>query len=218
MPTYFGEMQMPGEPDVLPATVKIDKGIIHLQSGRTEFGEWKLSQVGINPNDDESVTFRADGEELILRLKEHDSFLAETAPYRRGEQRMRRVREHEAFRAEDEGPTLAQELAAGASEVRDEVGQELSLVAMEARSLWAMVKSNRIAWGVLAVVVIAGIFLTSVVAGALLIGGLLALVVGALGLAEDSVERRLPPALNSGRLLVGGGAALVLGLVIGIVF
>ncbi len=98
MPVYFGEMQIPDEPSVLPAAVTIEQGTIRLTSGRTELGSWKLYEVAIRPRDEGSVVFSADGEELILRLNEHDSFLAETAPYRRGEKRVQRERVHEAFR------------------------------------------------------------------------------------------------------------------------
>ena len=219
MPVYFGEMQLPGQPEVLPATVTIEKGVIRLNSGRTELGEWKLYEVGIQPADDQSCRFKADGEELILRLNEHDSFVAETAPYRRGEKRVRRAGTHEAFRKpEDDGPTLAEDIKKDVAEVRQEVGAEISVVMAEAQSLWTTVKANPLAWAGLAVVLILSIFLSGLIASILLIGGLLALVVGALALAEESIERRLPPVLNPARLIVVGTVALVLGILIGLLF
>lgn len=219
MPVYFGEMQLPDEPSVLPATVTIEQGRIRLNSGRTELGSWKLYEVAIRPRDEKSVIFRADGEDLILRLNEHDSFLAETAPYRRGEKRVQRERVHEAFRTDEEpGPSLVDDLRQDVDEVRQDLTKELSSVATEARELWNQVKSGPWVWVGLGVLVVLAIFLHGVATAVTLIGGLLALVVGALGLVEETLEERLPAAFNPIRLILVGAVLLVLGILLGIIF
>ncbi len=220
MPVYFGEMQLPDEPSVLPAMVTIEQGTIRLNSGRTELGTWKLYEVAIRPRDEKSVTLRADGEDLILRLNEHESFLAETAPYRRGEKRVQRERVHEAFRTEEEepGPSLVDDLRQDVDEVRQDLSKELSSVALEAKDLWGLARSGPWVWVGLAALIILAIFLPGIAAAITLIGGLIALVVGALGLVEESIEEWLPPAINPIRLILVGASLLVLGILLGIIF
>ncbi len=209
MPVFFGEMQHLNHPATMPATVHVDKGTIRLQSGRTELGEWKLYQVVIEERDATSVLFRADEEELILTLREHQSFLAETAPYRRGEGRARRVPTHEAFRKPDEGPTLGEE-------IKEDVSREVSSVADEVKELVSMLPSGPPLWIGIGVFLLAIIFIPSVVLGLLFAVGVAALVVGAIGYADSSVAVRLPGTLTPIRVVAIGVVCVLLGVVVAI--
>ena len=210
MPVFFGEMQHMHHPTTMPAVVHVDKGTIKLQSGRTELGEWKLYQVVIEERDAKSVLFRADEEELILMLREQESFLAETAPYRRGESRARRVPVHEAFRKPDEGPTLGEE-------IKEDVTREVTSVTEEVRELASMLPSGPPLWIGIGVFLLLVILVPSIVLGILFAVGVTALVVGAIAYAETSVALKLPGALTPIRVVAIGVLCVLVGVVVAII-
>lgn len=210
MAVFFGEMQHLDHPTSMPATVHVDKADIRLQSGRTVLGEWKLYQVQIEERDPESILFRADQEELILKLKEHKSFLAEVANYRTDTDRQRRLRTHEAFRQADDGPTISEEL-------KEDVSREVSGVADEIRDLWEMVPRGQPLWIGLAVLLVLVIFLPGLVVGLLFAVGVIALLVGAISYVETSLALRLPDSVTPVRLIAIGTIAIGLGIVISII-
>lgn len=207
MAVFFGEMQHLDHPTTMPAVVTVDKGSIKLASGRTQLGEWKLYQVVIEERDAESVTFRADEEALILKLKEHDSFLAETAAYRRNEKRAQRLPTHEAFRKEPEGPTLGEE-------IRDDVTREVSSVVDEVKDLFGMIKVGPPLWIGLAVFLILLIFLPSLVIGVVFLVGVVALAVGAIAHADSSVALKIPGDLTPTRLVAIGAVLVGVGILL----
>lgn len=210
MPVYLGEMEQEGHDAKLPASIYLDKGTITLKSGPTQLGEWKLYQVVIEERDDDSILFRADDDELILHLKEHESFLAETAGFRRGSARKRREPTHEAFRKPVEGPTLSEE-------IKDDVSREVSGVVEEIRGLWSMVPIGPPLWIGLAVFLLLVIFLPGLIVGVLLAVGVAALVVGALGYVEDSMAVRLPGSLTPVRLIAIGVVSVAVGIVVALI-
>ncbi len=207
MAVFFGEMQHLDHPTTMPAVVTIEKGVIRLASGRTQLGEWKLYQVVIRERDAESVTFRADDEELILKLKEHASFLAETEAYRRNEGRAARQRTHEAFRKEPEGPTLGEE-------IREDVTREVSSVVEEAKELFGMVKVGPPLWIGLAVFILGVIFLPSLIIGLVFLVGVVAIAVGAIAHSDSNIALKLPGDLTPTRLVAVGAILLAVGLLL----
>ena len=207
MAVFFGEMQQMDSPTTMPAVVTIEKGVIRLASGRTQLGEWKLYQVVIRERDAESVTFRADEEELILKLKEHASFLAETEAYRRNEGRAARQRTHEAFRKEPEGPTLGEE-------IREDVTREVSGVVDEVKHLAGMVKVGPPLYIALAVFILGVIFLPSVIIGLVFLVGIVAIAVGAIATSDSSIALKIPGDLTPTRLVAIGAVLLAVGVVL----
>lgn len=208
MPVFFGEMEHRDHPKKMPATVHVDKGTIRLQSGPTVLGEWKMYEVQIRERDSESITFRADQEELILTLKQHESFLSETAAYRR--ERRGPLREHEAFRAPDDGPTLGKEL-------REDVGKEVSSVTDEIKELAGFLPEGPPLWIGLGVLLLLIIFLPGLVLWVLLGGGIVALVVGAIAYVETNVAVRLPGEVTPIRLIAVGAIGVVAGILIALI-
>lgn len=194
----------------MPAVITVEKGSIKLASGRTQLGEWKLYQVVIQERDAETITFKADEEELILTLQEHASFLAETEAYRRNEKRAQRQMTHEAFRKEPEGPTLGEE-------IREDVTREVNSVVDEVKDLFRMVKPGPALWAALAVFILLVVFLPSVIIGALFLIGTIALVVGALSHADSNIALRLPGDFTATRLVALGVILLGLGVILFIV-
>lgn len=197
-------------PTTMPAVVHVDKGTIKVQSGRTELGEWKLYQVVIEERDASSVLFRADEEQLILILREHESFLAETAPYRRGEGRARRVPVHEAFRKPDEGPTLGEE-------IKEDVTREVNSVTEEVRELASMLPTGPPLWIGIGAFLLLVILVPSIVLGILFAVGVAALVVGAIAYADTSVAVKLPGALTPIRVVAIGVLCVLVGVVVAII-
>ena len=209
MPVYFGEMHEPGDDTAIPAVVTVEKGTIQIRSGKTEVGEWKFYEVSIDERDSESVSLKVGGEELILKLKEHESFLAETEPFRTKEPRRRL--EHEAFRRQlNDGPSLVEELS-------EDVGKEVSSVAEEMRGLLDRIPRGPALWVGLAVFLLAVILLPQAVVGILFAVGIAALVLGAISYVERSIEHRLPGSLTGARLLALGTIAVGVGLVVAII-
>lgn len=209
MAVFYGHLQQPGDRDRLPATVYVGERTIRLQTGQTQIGEWKLGQVGVEELDSRTVVFTADGEDLYLFLDEHQRFLDVTAPYQLSKGAKRRAGSHPAFR-KDEGPSLGEE-------VKREVGREVESLAGEARELREMVKPGPVLWISLAVLFVLIVFLPGLAVGLSLGIGMIALGVGAAGYAEDSIARRIPEPLSPARLVVVGGALIVLGILVSII-
>lgn len=209
MAVFFGEMQMRDHPASMPAVVHVDKANIKIQSGKTQLGEWKLYQVVIEERDPSTISFRVDDDELLLNLREHDSFLAETASYRR--ENRRRMPTHEAFRKpEEEGPTLGEE-------IKDDVSREVSGVAAEVQDLWNLIYVGPAFWAGVAVFLLLTIFLPGVVLGILFTVGVVSLVVGAIAYVETTVAVKLPDALTPLRLVAIGVVCIGLGIVVSII-
>ncbi len=118
---------------------------------------------------------------------------------------------------EEPGPSLADDLRQDVDDVRQDLTKELSSVGVEAKQLWSQVRSGPWVWVGLGVLIVLAIFLQGVVTALTLIVGLVALVVGALGLVEETIEEWLPAVLNPIRLILIGVALLVLGILLGIV-
>lgn len=212
MPVFFGEMQMRDHPATMPAVIHVDKGTIRLQSGKTQLGEWKLYEVVIEEQDDSTISFRVDDDEVLLTLQEHKGFLAETASFRRDDRR-RRMPTHEAFRPKEveEGPSLAEE-------IREDVTREVGSVTSEIQDVWGRVSGNWMFWVGVAVFLVLGIVLTPVVVGILFVIGVVSLVVGAIAYLETSVAVKLPDVLSPARLLAIGVVAVGLGILFAILF
>ncbi|MFP3914372.1 MAG: hypothetical protein ACLFWM_05820 [Actinomycetota bacterium] len=211
MAVFFGDMQMRDHPATMPAVVYVDKANIKIQSGKTQLGEWKLYQVVIEEVDPSTISFRVDDDELLLTLQEHESFLAETASYRRENRRTRRMPTHEAFRKEEEeGPGLGEE-------IREDVGREVSGVAEEIRDLWDKVYGGTAFWVGVGVVLLLAIFLPSLLLGVLFTVGVLSLVVGAIAYVETTVAIKLPDVLTPVRLVAIGVVCIGLGILVAII-
>lgn len=204
---FFGEMQHPDHPTTMPAVVTVDKASIKLASGKTQLGEWKLYQVVISERDSETISFRADDEELLLKLKEHASFLAETEAYRRNEKRAQRQMTHEAFRKEPEGPSLTEE-------IREDVSREVNSVVDEIKHLAGMVKVGPPLWIALAVFIALVVFLPSVIIGLVFVVGTFALVAGALSHADSNIALRLPGDFTPVRVIALGVILVAVGVVL----
>lgn len=212
MPVFFGYMQMRDHPARMPAVVHVDKGTVRLQSGKDQLGEWKLYEVVIEEQDESTISFRVDDDEVLLELQEHDGFLAETAQFRRDDRRRRRMPTHEAFRPDtDDGPTLAEEM-------REDVGREVGSVADEVRQLWDMVNVGWPLWVGLAVFLVLGIVITPIIVGLLFVVGVVSLIVGAIAYVETSVALKLPDTLTAARLLAVGVVTIGIGIVFAILF
>lgn len=209
MAVFYGQLQQPGDRERLPATIQVGERTIRLQTGQTLLGEWKLGQVAVEERDPQTIAFTADGEDLFLFLDEHQRFLDVTAPYQLSKGAKRRASSHPAFRKE-EGPSLGEE-------VKREVGREVESLADEARELREMVKPGPVLWVSLAVLFILIVFLPGLAVGLSLGVGMLALIAGAAGYAEDAVARRIPEPLSPARLLVIGGGLVALGILVSII-
>ncbi len=98
---------MEGDSDRLPAVVKVELGSLTLSSGRTQLGSWKLYSVKILDLGDRAV-LSADGENVVLYLTEHSSFVGEVERFvekpddKRGRRRKRKQRRHPAFEESSE--------------------------------------------------------------------------------------------------------------------
>lgn len=209
MPIFYGELQERTDTQRLPAVVTVENGSIRLVSGRTELGEWQLSQVAVEQYTDQSVLFRADDDELILFLSEQDRFLAETTPVRRAEPKKERRRPtHPAFR-KDQGDAV--------QELREDVDREVAGIVGEVRHLLSLIPGGPPMWIGLGVFLLLLIFLPAVLAGIGLIGGVLGLGLGALAYADTNIALRIPDPFTPQLLLGLGALLLALGVVVWVV-
>lgn len=215
MPSYFGELIQSGTHESLSAVVTLERGTIRVVAAQTDLGTWKLSQVPIREGEDGTVVVVPEGEELVFVFKERDSFLAETASYRRGQDRLRRSEEHPAFR--NETTTLSEDIRSSGEELRQDVTREVSGVVDEVRDLFDLVKPGPPLFIILAVFLVLVVFTPGLVVGLALLGGVLALVGGAITYADESFAAKLPGWTTPARLIAVGVVLLGVGLLVSIV-
>jgi len=216
MTVYYGKLQLEGDAQVMPAVVRVEMGVLSLATGETPLGEWKLYQIGMSESD-QWIVLDIEEEKVYLDLTERDRFLDETKTYRRQERpsRRRQQPEHPAFRKEepakpkvDPGPSRSQVLK---SDVREEAAPLIE----EGRRLLDRIPRGWPLWASLAAVVAVSVFVpvvAGVLFGLLMAVGILAVLVGGIGYVEPGFGLRYPDPFTPTRLMLGGGASLLLAI------
>lgn len=240
MALYYGELHLEGDSDRLPAVVKVELGSLTLSSGRTELGSWKLYEVRILDLGDRAV-LTADEENVVLFLSEHRSFMGEVERFvdrpddKKRRRRERRRREHPAFETKepkrrskkpkkaseaepattsDEPAATAQPQEPKAAALRQELVEEARPIVEDAKRLIQKVNPGPVFWGVVGAFIAAFIFFPSVLFGVLLTVGLATVLVGVIGYMDNTIAARFPNRLPPTRLMLGGGFALVVAILV----
>ena len=207
MPVFYGELQVEGDTQRLPAVVTIDKGLLRLQSGRAALGEWKLYQIGLEPYTDRSVLLAAEDERLVLFLDDHDGFMRETEHFRNNPDRRRsREKLHPAFAQQQEEESL-KDLT---DEVREDFAREVNPIVDEARDMLEAIEPGPPLYIALGVLFLLLIFLPGVLAGIAGLVAVVALIAGGLAFADSKIAVRIPDPFTPTNLIIVGALALLL--------
>lgn len=216
MPTYLGHLIDSESDERLSAVLTIDKGDLTVKVAQSNLGTFKLSQMRIGDEGDGKVWIDSEGERLIFELDSAESFLAETAPYRRGQDRLQRSAEHPAFR--EDQTTLSDDMKAAREEIQrlskqaaSETKVELGGVGEELKGLLGLVNGPAL-WGGVVALILMIIFASGLVVALGLLVALVALVAGAISYADDGFAEKLPAWANPPRLIAIGIVALVIGI------
>lgn len=73
MGTFTASLRAIGDVQALPATVVLEDGQLSIAAGTTEIGSWPLSEVHLEPIPT-GYRMAAEGEQIIIELKDIDSF------------------------------------------------------------------------------------------------------------------------------------------------
>lgn len=211
MPAYYGQMHSREDTTRMPATVTVSGGKLRLSSGSTDLGEWPMSRIGLEQYTDQSVLLAADDAELILFLDEHARFIQDNERFFRAPEDTQKLK-HAAFRkAPEDQPSLK-------DEIRSDVSREVSPIVGEARHLLSLIEPGPPLWIGAAVLVALVIFAPGLLIGLGLVVGVVGLVLGGLGYADEKVAVRLPDPVTPTMAVMIGTVGLALALFVGLFF
>jgi hypothetical protein len=210
MPVFYGEMQLEGDTQRLPAVVTVDRGQLRLLSGRTEIGEWKMYAIELSEYTEKSVLLAAEDAKLVLFLDDHAKFMSETERYRNAPSRRTREKLHPAFRKEPEEPETMQDLT---NEIREDFTREVNPIIAEGRHMLESIEPGPPLYITLGVLLVLLVFLPGVVVAVSAVGAFLALLAGGLSYLDTRTAVRLPGPLTPTNLIIVGVALLALALV-----
>ncbi|HJS71467.1 MAG TPA: hypothetical protein VJ858_01985 [Acidimicrobiia bacterium] len=78
MGTFTASLRAIGDVRALPATVELSNGRLSIAAGSTEIGSWALSDIHLEEIPT-GYRLAAEGEQILIELKDHDGFAAELA-------------------------------------------------------------------------------------------------------------------------------------------
>ncbi len=219
MTVYYGKLQLEGDTQVLPAVVRVEMGVLSLSSGQTELGEWKLYQISMSELD-QWIVLGVDNEKVYLDLTERARFMDETKTYRKDDskKRRRREKEHPAFVKNDPAPPApepVEQKPAVTERLKGDVIEEAAPLIDEARKLLDLLPRGWPLWVGVAAVVVAAVFvplLAGILFGLFMGVGILAVLAGGIGYVEPGFGVRYPHPFTPTRLMLGGGALLILAI------
>ncbi len=218
MTVYYGKLQLEGDTQVLPAVVRVEMGTLALSSGQTELGEWKLYQIDMSELDN-WIVLGVDNEKIYLDLTERARFLDETKTYRRDDskRRRRREKEHPAFVKEQPAPPAqpVEQKPAVTERLKSDVIEEATPLIEEARKLLDLLPRGWPLWAGVGAVIVAAVFvplIAGILFGLFMGVGILAVLAGGIGYVEPGFGVRYPDPFTPTRLMLGGGALLILAI------
>ena len=205
---YRGTIQLEGDSNKLPAVVTVDDGRIIISSNQQPIGDWPVKGSGFQRIDQGIVLSVEDGR-LLMQVEDMDS-LADAVGMRADSKRQRKLRERPQASDQPAEPETPKKERASAREVADKVADDLTPIVSEVREGIQKIPVDRnILVGGAVLLVLAFVF-PSVSVIILTIVGALAVLGGAIGLLEPTLEHRFPPPLTPIRVLAAGFAAFVL--------
>lgn len=73
MGTFHASLRAIGDVNAVPATLEVDEGKLSIAAGETEIGSWQLTDIHLEPI---ATGYRlaAEGDQIIIEMKETDSF------------------------------------------------------------------------------------------------------------------------------------------------
>ena len=210
MPAYYGQMQSRDDTARMPATVTVSQGRLRLSSGSSELGEWSLSRIGLEEYTDRSILLAAEDAELILFLDEHDQFIRDNERHFRAPEGTQRLR-HPAFNRPGENQQSIGE------ELKEDVAREMSPIVGEAQHLLSLIEPGPKLWAGGVVLILLILFLPGLLIGLGLLVGVVALVIGGLGYADDKIAVRIPDPITPTLAVMIGGVSIALALFVNLI-
>jgi len=107
MGTFDASLRTIGDTKALPAEIRLDEGRLSLASGDTEIGSWALTEIHLEPIPN-GYRMAAEGDSVILEIKDLDGFNAALAQGRKRRVKVPRIKkEQPAPQAAVEAPARA---------------------------------------------------------------------------------------------------------------
>lgn len=194
MTTYVGSLRIAETNDVVEAQFDVAEDELTVSSGGEQLGSWSLREINLDDTGTE-IYMALGGEEVIVNMRDRDSFMAAITPPRKV--KARHARQKKPRR-----------------EMPDVLGAVRVLLDRERWAGWLSDRLVRwvIASGVVIIVALLALFATASLGMILVLIGMVALVVAALAVSEDlSAISWVPGQMSESTLVIVGVVAMALG-------
>ncbi len=193
MRSYRGSLKIEATADVIDAVFVVNDERLEVNSGDDRLGSWPLTDLELDDTGTE-IYLVLDGEDVVVNVIEHDSFIAAISPPTRRKARHARKRKER--------------------QRRDILGNVRRLVNPDTWREW--LSSRVVKWVIAssAVIGVAGLalFATESLGMILILLGMAALVVAALAVSEDlNAYGWIPGNLSETTVVIVGAALLAVG-------
>ena len=201
MRSYRGSLRVATTDDVIEAVFTIDEQNLAVSLGDEQLGSWPLHQIELDDMGSE-ILLSLDGENVVVNVVDHDSFVTAIAPPRRG-----RKSRHAKSKKQSRQPKQRKERP-------DVLG---ALRRAFDPSVWQEWLSSRVVkWSIASFAVIGvallALFATNSLGTILVLLGMIALVIAGLAVSEDlTAIAWIPGNLSETTLVIAGVVAMTAG-------
>lgn len=223
MGSFPASLRAIGDVSALPATVEVEDGRLSIAAGSTEIGTWSLTEIHLEPIPT-GYRMAADGDQILIELKDIDSFTAAITTKSRKRRKKTAVSTKERTtprpRVEDkpvkaktakESPGLAKKSLNMVDGTLESASKRFGAYLPE----WVF---TRVMFAVAFLALILMLILPGLVATFLLIAGTVIVLFGAVVYSDQMLASRwLPGRTTPTHVLLFGVAILMMGVLLGVI-
>lgn len=212
MTTYQGSLLISATADVIDAVFDVSEDRLEVRSGDERLGSWLLPELQIEQRGN-AVHLNLDGEDVVVSVRDLDSFVEAVNPPRRKRSKHSKRRSSPAANVADATPRKRREPVDIKSLLSRLAGAK-SLLSAENWRTWLSDSSVRWAIASAGVVVFAllALFATNTLGMLLILFGMILLIVAALVVSDDlSAYSWIPGNISESTVVVVGAAAMAIG-------
>lgn len=217
MGQFQGSLRLPGDSRPLPATVQLHDGRLQISSGDHSIGDWSIDTVDI-AQVPEGIRVKAEGEVLLLDLPDREAFTRAAALHAPTPKRVARAKRSSKVKAQSSTP--ARPVATVEKPAKPKGPSRLDQLLAKAKDRFGRKAPDWVfsRWGLAAAALLLAlsVVFADLVSNLLLIVGVVVLLIGGVTMLDHVIETRvLHHKVTPIQVVIGGGTAFVVGLLVG---
>ena len=215
MTSFNGSLKIAATADVIEAVFAVDESRLVVHNGEGQLGSWPLSELDVERRGD-GIHLVLDGEVVVVRVADSDSFIEEIAPRRR-RAKHKKTRRQSSDKSAVSKPQSVQAPKAPKASKEPLIKRVARLQELFFKENWARwLADNTVRWSIASFTVIGfallALFATNTLGMILVLVGMVALIIAALAVSDDlSAYSWIPGELSETALVVAGAVSMAIG-------